>query len=252
MIVQGGIGASGRGDRAGGWMLLHAPAAAIMHLPPLAEWLDTLGLAPDDEGHLHFGGHTFDWVEGAAASVLLGGMQIAPARLVGLTGAPDTGSGLAFGVRCTGYDAGDIGHTQRLSALVGLVAATLPGAAIGWPPARIWSSAALFADAVIASERQGLPPVMHLVGFDGAEGSQTSVTTDGLAWFCGHELRLSAPSPYPAREAIRRAARLAVDALVHRGLAGPMTVDGIDKGEILIIGAQADGMVPVELRPPPG
>ncbi len=252
MIVQGGIGASGRGDRAGGWMLLHAPAAAVMDLPPMAEWLDTLGLAPDDAGHLHFGGHAFDWVEGAPAKLLFDGMHLAPVRLVGLPVAPDTGGGLTFGVRCTRDDAVDIESVQRLSALVALVASTLPGAAIGWLPARIWSSAPLFADAVIASERQGLPPAMHLVRFDTAEGAETSVTTDGLVWFCGHELRLTAPSRYPAREAIRRAARLAVDALVHRGLAGPMTVDGIDKGEILIIGAQADGMVPVELRPPPG
>ncbi len=252
MIVEGEIGAPGRGDRAGGWMLLHAPAAAVDGLPPMAEWLDTLGLKPDDAGQLRFGSHAFDWVEGAAAMMLLDDMQIAPARPVGLASAPDTGVGLAFGVRCAGDDEGDMEGIQRLSALIGLIASTVPGAAIGWLPARLWSSATLFANAVIASERQGLPPVMHLIGFDVAEGAETSVATDGLAWFCGHELRLTAPSRIPAREMIRRAARLAVDALVNHGLAGPMTVDGIEQGERLIIGGQADGVVPVELRPPPG
>ncbi len=232
-------------------MLLHAPAAATERLPELAEWFDTLGLDRADAGHVHFGGERFDWVEGVAASALLDAMQIAPARLVGLACAPDTGSGLALGFRCAGGDGGDIVSIQRLCALTGLIASTLPDAAIGWLPARIWSSAPLFADAVVASERQGLPPVMHLVGFDVAEDANIGVTTEGLAWFCGHELRLTAPSPVSARGAIRRAARLAVDALVHRGLAGPMTVDGIDKGEKLVIGISADGVVPVELRPPP-
>ena len=250
MIDRCGIGASGRGDRADGWILLHAPTAAVAGLPPIAEWLDQLGLTPDGAGQLRFGSQMFDWMERDAATLLLAEMRQRP-RLVGLANPPDIDEGLIIGLRCGDGAEADIAAIQRLCALAGLIAHTWPGAAIGWLPARIWSSVALFGDSVSATERQGLPPVMHLVGFDVAQDGWTSVTTAGLAWFCGHELRLTAPSPVPAREAIRRAARLAVDAMVHRGLAEPMTVEGIDKGEKLIIGPVADGLVPVELCPPP-
>lgn len=251
MIDGGGIGASGRGDRAGGWMLLHAPAAALAGLPPIAEWFDRIGLQPDDAGQLRFAGHIFDWIERDSAALVMAQMQRPPVRLVGLNHTPDTEQGVTIALRCADDDSADVVAVQRLCALAALIASTLPGAAIGWLPARLWSSPALFGAAVSATERQGLPPVMHLVGFDVSQGAQATITTDGLSWFCGHELRLTAPSPVSAREAIRRTARLAVDALVHDGLAGPMIVDGIETGEKLVIGRLADGIVPVTLRPPP-
>jgi hypothetical protein len=232
-------------------MLLHAPAATAAGLPPSDAWLDQLGLERAGAGQLRFGGGLFEWVKDDAAASVLAQMQRPPVGLIGLNHAPDAEQGVTIALRCAEGDTADVVAVQRLCALAGLIASTLPGAAIGWLPARLWSSPALFGAAVSATERQGLPPVMHLVGFDVSQGAHVTITTDGLNWFCGHELRLTAPSPVSAREAIRRAARLAVDALVHDGLAGPMIVDGIETGEKLVIGRLADGMVSVELCPPP-
>lgn len=242
-------GASGRSDRAMGWMLLHAPA------PPdglaSSELLDRLGLRPVAD-ELAFAGQAFRYLDGSAALDVANALMAHPPRLIGIAQPPALAQGRTLAFRAADPDAAGMPQTmQALCALTALVAATLPDAVIGWTPARLWSSAALFSDAVVALERQGLPPVMHLVGFDADTKAKTCVATDGLTWFCDHELRLTAPSGYPAREAIRRAARLAVDAMVHHGLAEAMTIDGIERGETLVIGRMAGGSVPVELRPPP-
>lgn len=249
MIEGRGSSASGRSDRAMGWILLHAPAPPGN--TPLPELFAQLGLVPNAD-RLSFAGHTFRWLDGAAALDAAKPFTAYAPRLIGIARPPLLAEGrtLAFAAADPATASAPL-TMQALCALTALVAATTTNAAIGWTPARLWSSPTLFSDAVIALERQGLPPVMHLVGFDTATAPATSVTTDGLAWFCGHELRLTAPSGYPAREAIRRAARLAVDALVHRGLAEAMTVDGIEQGETLVIGTMAGNVVPVELRPPP-
>lgn len=130
-------------------------------------------------------------------------------------------------------------------------------AALYWPPAQLWSrfDRDFVAPSVAALERQGLPPVMHFIAFlcDEAKGS-VCVRTRGLLFFAGAELRLSAPSPVSAREALRAAARLAIDAMLQRGPAGPMIVDGLNKGERLRLGApiveDGDRVIPVEWIPP--
>lgn len=234
-----------------GWMLLHLPTAQA---GPLIELLDRLGLQPAGDGRMRFGGIDIDWCEGDAAQRVAGAWAGEGGHLFGIAQPPSSGSGelLAFRVSDQQRAAG-VQRLLRLCTVVGLVAAAIEADSVGWLPANLWSSASMFGEAIVATERQGLPPIMHLVAF---EATTTTIATRGLAWFCGHELRLTAPSGYPEREALRRAARLAIDAFMHDGLAGPMTVAGIDKGEQLVIGPRVDNgsapIVPVELRPPPG
>jgi hypothetical protein len=143
-------------------------------------------------------------------------------------------------------------------ALISTVHAMVADAvAIYWPPAHLWSRFERgFADATVADmDREGIPPVMHLVDFAVVhEGATLTVSTRGLAIFAGSELRLSGPSPLSARDGLRAAARLAIDAMLQRGPAGPMIVDGLNMGERLRLGAAIveDGgrVIPVEWIPP--
>lgn len=231
-----------------GWMLLrHATL-----LDDAAALFDRLGLAPDND-RLTIGGTAVEWMAGAGATAVAGALANGTGSLFGIASAPDLSAGHTLAFRLAASESITAKSILRLCTAVGLVSSALDADTIGWLPANLWSSASMFGDAVAATERQGVPPIMHLVAFTAADAV---VATHGLGWFCGHELRLTAPSGYPEREALRRAARLAIDAFMHDGLAGPMTVAGIDKGEVLMIGQRVDDphvpYVPVELRPPPG
>lgn len=231
-----------------GWMLLHHATV----VDDLAVLFDRLGLKPDGP-RLTIGGTSIEWTAGEQARAVAGPMAGGGGHLFGIATAPDLSIGhtLAFRVADRQRAAG-VQPVLRLCTAAGLVSSALDANSVGWTAANLWSSAALFGEAVVAVERQGLPPIMHLVAFAAAAGV---IETHGLAWFCGHELRLTAPSGYPEREALRRAARLAIDAFMHDGLAGAVTVAGIDKGEQLVIGQCVDNepvpVVPIELRPPP-
>lgn len=146
---------------------------------------------------------------------------------------------------------------QQLCTVAALIAELSGASSFYWSPARLWSPTRLLADAVAALESQSLPPVLHIVAFDksAATDSQWSLATRGLGWLVGHEMTLNCPSAYLHSDGLRRASRLAIDAMVHRGLIGPMTVRGLAKGEVLAIGpAEADEPFPrviVECRPAP-
>lgn len=230
-------------------MLLWAPAASAQSVAPIRAWFEQLGLYPDDAQRLRFGGTAIQWEEGARAAPMFSEAVRAPSRCIGPIALPDSEGGWRLALRCVD-DSGDLEGMLRLSALTGMIASGIDQCVVGWLPARLWSATALFCDAVSAVERQGLPPVMHLVGFDCTEQEAIIVTTDGLSWFCGQELRLTAPLACGARQALRHAARLAIDAMVHGGLNGPMTVAGIGSDEELVIGRAADGIVPIALAPP--
>ena len=143
---------------------------------------------------------------------------------------------------------------QRLCAVAALLAGLVGADVLYWSPAALWSSTAMLGEAVKAMERQGLPPVLHLVAFRASvTDGDLRLTSRGLAWFAGHEIRLSTPSSLSVTQALRRAARLAVDAMLHNGLEGPMIVDGLEAGEKLAVGPLQDGdgtpFVSVDLRP---
>lgn len=146
---------------------------------------------------------------------------------------------------------------RRLEAAIAIVrqaaSAGAERAAFFWPPAQLWSrfDRDFVAPTMAAIDGQGMPPVMHLVAFNmSGDAGAVTVTTRGLAFFAGAELRLSGPSPLSARDALRTAARLAVDGMLQRGPAGPMIVDGLNMGERLRLGAPIveDGnrVIPVE------
>jgi hypothetical protein len=144
-----------------------------------------------------------------------------------------------------------------LSIIAQAAASGAEEAAFFWPPARLWSrfDRDFVAPTIAAMHRQGLPPVMHLVSFTTTlEDASITVATRGLAFFAGAELRLSGPSLLSERDALRSAARLAIDAMLQRGSAGPMIVDGLNKGERLRLGAptveDGDRVIPVEWIPP--
>jgi hypothetical protein len=146
---------------------------------------------------------------------------------------------------------------QKLCTLAALIADETAATALYWPPARLWSATEHLASAVAATEASDLPPVLHLVAFDHellADGGRR-LTSFGLAWFAGHEMALTCASPISESEALRRSTRLAIDALLHGGLVGPMIVAGIEKGETLVIGALTAGnpapVVDVTLRMTP-
>lgn len=118
---------------------------------------------------------------------------------------------------------------QRLCALSALLAARLPVTSLCWLPNQLWSDARLLADAVIAVERQGLPPVMHLVGFIPA--TDGSVATRGLDWFGLQDMRISAPGGMAAADLVRCLARLAAEQLAVRAPLRRGRYPGIARGD---------------------
>lgn len=175
-------------------------------------------------------------------------VAVADVALFALETSPDCSSGAWLALSATG---------PRLEAALSIVgqaaSAGAEQAAFFWPPAQLWSrfDRDFVAPAITAMDRQGMPPVMHLVAFiTSVDAAAITVVTRGLAFFAGVELRLSGPSPLSARDALRTAARLAIDAMLQQGPAGPMIVDGLNKGERLRLGAPIveDGnrVIPVE------
>lgn len=126
------------------------------------------------------------------------------------------------------------------------IAAMSDGMAIFWPPARLWSTSADLAGAVIAMQANALPPVLHFVAFDQrVEQDAWSIATRGLGWFVGHELTvISQRDLGDMTELMRRAGRLSIDAMVNGPYAPGSVVDGLQPGERIIFetGQQADGV----------
>lgn len=196
--------------------------------------------------------------KGEAALHLLNDMRAAQGRpsLFALSAEPEVPAERLALLTVPPDDWGD--PLASAMALVETARAMFPESiAIYWPPGHLWSRFdAEFTSATIADmQRACLPPVMHLIAFAVAQDSQgIIVASRGLALFSGAELRLIGPSSLSARDALRTVARLAIDAMLQRGPAGPMIVDGLNKGERLRLGAPIveDGgrVIPVEWIPP--
>jgi hypothetical protein len=137
-------------------------------------------------------------------------------------------------------------HQCVVAAMIGEVFAAQR---LYWPPAALWSPMGALVDAITALESEGLPPILHLVAFT---SSADAVRTRGLAHFCGIELQLQTPRDFPATEAVRRLARLAVHAMIVGPLEPGAAIAGLARGEQLIIGMALDGIrppvVPVHLQ----
>lgn len=252
--------ANARAAMEAGWMLLRVGSGAVALDGAL---LDRLGLKPaaeppDGAIRLTIAGVGVELVEGGNASRLAAALgeetDVVPQAL-GVDAPPAFDGAEWIGLRLVdGRPAARGRRVQRLCAVVALLAELVNADLVYWSPAALWSSAPMLAEAVKVMERQGLPPLLHLVAFRAAATTaELRLTSRGLDWFAGHEIRLITPSSLSATEALRRAARLAVDAMLHNGLEGPMTVDGIEAGEKLTIGPvqRCDGgsIVSVDLHP---
>ncbi len=137
---------------------------------------------------------------------------------------------------------------QRLAYIAAALADVAGGAALYWPPARLWSSAEELAGAVIAMEQQGLPPALHFVGFTRAvepDGQHHRVQTRGLAWVTGQELAVIGPLSLNHTELLRRAARMVVDAMVHGRYVAGLRIDGLLPGEVLQTSVADENASPV-------
>lgn len=237
--------------------LLLADAAALPSPEAIRTLLDRIGLLPSDAGpagdglmlafagtriHLRtdpgFIGAVFDRAD--------------PAGMIGVgsvgTDAADPARCLALTIEPVPAGVARTGAVQRLFVVAAMIAELAGAQRLYWSPAHLWSPVAVLADAVAASEAQGLPPVMHLIAF--RPEAEPDVVTQGLAHFCDVELRLTDAGDLPFVERVRRLARLAV----HAMLVGPMlpgaAVPGLVSGEILTISRQvkeAQGTV-VEVR----
>lgn len=127
---------------------------------------------------------------------------------------------------------------QRLCALAALIGPLAGARHLYWQPARLWTSAEALADAVVAMEATGLPPILHLIGFatpPNPPPGRELTSTRGLDWFAGFELLVESPADMPKQEVVRRAARLAIDSLLNGDPGGPVNLPGLTAGERVVI-----------------
>ena len=181
---------------AGTALWLH-PRAAAVHLPALAR------LTPDPAA------------AGAAADVLAA-LELAQPL-------PPAGPARAIAA-------------QRLCCVAAMLAAALGATRMAWLPARLWSATADLGDAIAAMETEGLPPILHLIGFASdvqAGAPRAQLQSRGLAFFADCELRLDYPAAMPPTEALRRLARLAIHAMLNGAPAPGQTMPGLVDGELL-------------------
>jgi hypothetical protein len=246
------------GSRPDIWALLALPDAASFDGGMISDKLRQIGLldhgsvadhAAGEVWTCRFGALPFRLTTGIAAQSFLADAAplVEPAQ-IGAAIVIDA----SIGPSCDIVDL-----AQQLCAVAALIAEISGATRLYWSPARLWSPTTLLADAVAAMEAQSLPPVLHIVAFEqgAGAGGQWSLATRGLGWLVGHEMTLNCPSAYSHSDGLRRATRLAIDAMVHRGLIGPMTVRGLAGRETLAIGPAEAGApfprVTVDCRPAP-
>ncbi|WP_257543310.1 hypothetical protein [Sphingopyxis sp. DBS4] len=113
---------------------------------------------------------------------------------------------------------------------------------IFWTPARLWTDAPQFRDAIAEMLASGMPPVLHLVAFrrSDAPGGGAIVRTRGLALFGGQEIEGRIPVGWTVAEMVRRLARLALDILLNGPVAAPRRLRGLDPGEWVSLTPVAD------------
>ncbi len=206
--------------------------------------LDRLGLGPvagsvgSGESELSFAGTAM-----ALLSDIDGQSQFnkqtgrAPAQAIGgaaLTDPQPTGLLALRLMHASSDPATRLLQVQRLCVAAAMIGEACGAVRLYWPAAALWSPVAALANAVAALEREGLPPILHLVAFT---SGVDVVQTRGLAHFCNVELQLQAPSNLPLTEAVRRLARLAIHAMIVGPLEPGAAIAGLERHERLIVGA---------------
>lgn len=123
------------------------------------------------------------------------------------------------------------GELETILTTLALLSAFLFPQLIQWRPARLWSRAPDFTQA-IEKHLNGSPlPVLHLVGFERTgKGINGRIGTRGLRVFTGQELSADA-SRLGAAETVRRLARLVLEMFEHGPVLRRATIDGLVPGE---------------------
>lgn len=240
------------GRRQPATLFMVASAGVDLCLDAIAPVAEQLGLLGDafrlraDSGHLpvRLGGTVAALTAGGEAAALLAeALDGAEPAWSGVDAADTNAHGAVLALTLQNHAADDrTAAAQQLCAMAAMLAARIDLCALYWSPAALWSSPTDLAAAVIAVERSGVPPVLHIIAFiDGGEGAVDgavapgSLSTRGLAWFAGQELQLAGPRDMTRAELMRRAARIAVHAMVHGPFVEPQRADGLETGEVIRI-----------------
>lgn len=129
-------------------------------------------------------------------------------------------------------------QVQRLCAAAAMIGSACGAGRLYWPPASLWSPLPALIDAVAASERQGLPPVMHLIAF---ANDDVAIVTRGLTHFCDVEFQLRSDSPMAMPEMVRRLARLCIHAMLVGPTDAGAELPGLSPGETIRVGPRKVG-----------
>lgn len=185
---------------------------------------------------LEFGGIVVNMVQGASAQSRLQAMMAEDGASLPPSAATVDAAVCVLDLVEGGLDRATA--AQRLCALAALLGPLWGARSLYWQAARLWTSANALADAVMTMESTGLPPILHLIGFVSPADpppDREQVSTRGLDWFAGFELRVEAPADMPKQEVVRRAARLAIDSMLNGDPGGPVNLPGLAVGERVLI-----------------
>lgn len=120
----------------------------------------------------------------------------------------------------------------RLAHMLVLLIDLLGAAHLFWSPARLWSDAAAFRQAVAEMEASGMPPVLHLIAFRRRDtAGSAAVATRGLAAFAGQEVEAEIPQGWDMAAMVRRLARVALDIMLHGPIRQAQQAPGLEAGE---------------------
>lgn len=100
-----------------------------------------------------------------------------------------------------------------------------------WDAAALWSDAEMFRGALSEYLISGMPPVLHIIAF--RRGGDQRVRTRGLSYFAGQEIEALIPAGMDLQAAVRRLARLSLDAMVNGPYGQPLEVEGLEPGEMI-------------------
>lgn len=100
-----------------------------------------------------------------------------------------------------------------------------------WDAAALWSDAKMFRGALAEYLVSGMPPVLHIIAF--RRTGEQRVRTRGLSYFAGQEIEALIPEGMDLQAAVRRLARLALDAMIGGPYTEPVEVPGLEPREAI-------------------
>jgi len=130
-----------------------------------------------------------------------------------------------------------------VKAMVGLVANLalhLSAKAVCWHPAGTWMDPNYFARVVLNWQSGGAFPALGLTAVE--QGEDGSVTSSGLSYFIGQEVKIEAAPGEPAAETVKLAMRVIDYMVIHGPLRSVRQLDG-PAGEILTAEPSQHGQV---------